>query len=298
VVADQGSRTFAAVFNTIGTHSFHIFETVNIRLVCAPSDIRVHDGNLSEIPVAARDLVFDPLRQMLYTTSNFGIERFDLASQTLLAPWKVGNDLVGLDITSDGSTLYAVEGLPSAVQGMVRKVDIATGTRTTLTYDLAEEETGGWDLAIASNGKALLSANSEGLGLVPLRELNLSTGVFAERRHVHPKTRVYRGGDRSLVYFTVPNITTGPISTYDATTDQFPRVAEANAYVGDIAAVNRNGTLIAMELSNGVVVVDREFRAVQNLSRLDGGTAFDPDRDLLFGISSLDNQLIAYDSNT
>src|SRR6266403_2917634 len=57
------------------------------------------------IPVTNhRDLVFDPSRGLLYITTSAGtVQRYNVASQTLLSPLSVGTSLNGADITPDGS---------------------------------------------------------------------------------------------------------------------------------------------------------------------------------------------------
>ena len=107
------------------------------------------------IPIPARrDHVFDPARNLLYITTSVGVvERFDVATQTLLAPWTVGTSLLGADITPDGSALYVAESQVASAQGFVRKVDLATGNVSNLAYDLAFSEAGAWDVEIGSAGK-------------------------------------------------------------------------------------------------------------------------------------------------
>jgi len=58
------------------------------------------------IPVTNhRDLVFDPSRGLLYITTSAGtVQRYNVASQTLLSPLSVGTSLNGADITSDITT--------------------------------------------------------------------------------------------------------------------------------------------------------------------------------------------------
>src|ERR1700733_10071512 len=56
----------------------------------------------SLIVTAYHDLVFDPTRnQLLITTPSGLLQRFDEATQTMLAPYSVGSNLEGADITPD-----------------------------------------------------------------------------------------------------------------------------------------------------------------------------------------------------
>ena len=62
--------------------------------------------------------------------------------------------------------------------------------------------------------------------------------------------------------------------------------------------VNRNGTLMALEVSGGASIFDRSFRSVQNLSNLTGGIVFDPSQDILYWVDPTAGQIDAYDTNT
>jgi DNA-binding beta-propeller fold protein YncE len=81
------------------------------------------------IPVAnGRDHVFDPTRNLLYITTGAGtVQRYDVATQTLLTPLAVGTSLNGADITPDGSALYVADNQTSGTQGFIRKVNLASG---------------------------------------------------------------------------------------------------------------------------------------------------------------------------
>src|SRR5262249_11235361 len=149
------------------------------RLSGSEAGIRVHTNSVSVIPVAnRRDTVFDPSRWLLYITTSDGlIQRWDVNTQTLLAPFKVGASLYGADITPDGQFLYVSEGVRGATQGMIHKVNLDDGSVTNLTYDLSSYEGGTFDVAVANNGKAFFTSNFEGSGPLPFRQIDLNTGT-------------------------------------------------------------------------------------------------------------------------
>src|SRR5262245_12582972 len=77
-----------------------------------------------------RDLVYDPVRDLLYiTTSTGAVQRYDPASNSLLSPIAMpgSSSLAGADITPDGGTLLAADTVPGASTGVVRRIDLATG---------------------------------------------------------------------------------------------------------------------------------------------------------------------------
>jgi hypothetical protein len=87
----------------------------------------------------------------------------------------------------------------------------------------------------AANGKGMVSTGFEGSGWTPFRELNLATDTLTQRSdagsvfgQVRQNTHIHRSSDRSLFFMTESNISSGPIFTYNATTDTFPNRAETN----------------------------------------------------------------------
>src|SRR5215471_4424084 len=93
------------------------------------------------IPITThRDLVFDATRNQLdITTSDGKVQRWDVASQSLLSAYSVGN------------YLYASEGQTSNGQGVLHKLDLATGAVTNLAYSLTSGEVGSYAIALGSN---------------------------------------------------------------------------------------------------------------------------------------------------
>lgn len=261
------------------------------------------------IPVTdRRDLIFDPQRDLLYiTTSDGDLQRYDIDTQTLLNPFNVGNSLNGGDITPDGNALYIAEDQRGATQGFVRKVSLSDGTVTNLTYDLDFGEGGAWDVNIALNGKGFLTTDYEGSGWTPFRELDLTTDTLSIRTdvggsirgEVRQNTSINRSADRSFLFMTESNSSAGPIFTYDGVTDTFPKRARTDTFLSSaLSAVNRDGSLIALELNNGISIFDQNLNAIENLGNVDGGMAFDPVSDILYAANSTTDEIIAFNTDT
>src|SRR5262249_52597094 len=117
---------------------------------------------------------------------------------------------------------------------------------------------------------------------------------------------VRRGADRSLLFLTESNISSGPILTYDPATDSFPQSTNTNAYYDNAAlAVNRDGSLIATQLGYGpafyygVSIMDKNFPSLRTLgTNFNGGLTFDPARDLFYVVDAAADQIVAFDTNT
>jgi sugar lactone lactonase YvrE len=298
IPSDHGTHTFSAALLTGGTFSLTATDDAD-GLSGSQTNIQVHTGPTSVIPVTnRRDLVYDGGRGTLYITTADGlVQRYDVAHQTLLAPWLVGASLNGGDITPDGQYLYTTEGVHGATQGMLHKVSLTDGTVTNVTYNLTSFEGGTWEIIIANNGKAMFDSQTQ---FGPLNELNLATGAISSRQTVSGSARIERGADRSMLFFSVGGSSAGPIATYDPASDTFGPTVNTQQELGNApTAVSRDGTLIAMEVGGAVSIMDRNFHAVRVIGgNFNGGLAFDPSRDLLYAVDAAARQVVAFDSNT
>src|SRR5262249_29029313 len=207
--------------------------------------------------------------------------------------------LNGADISPDGSALYVTEQQTAGSQGLIHKVNLASGSVTQVSYNLAGGEGGSWDIAIGSNGKGLVDGTSA--GWTPLRQLDLSTDNLSVRTDdpgsgggglVGANTLIHRTADRTLMLVTEAGLPAGPMFTYNAVTDTFgPSLNTGIDLSNALSAVSRNGNLIALEYNGSVVIPDRLFNAVTSLPNQDGGVVFDPLQDVLYAVSSATNQI-------
>jgi hypothetical protein len=260
------------------------------------------------IPVSnPRDLVFDATRNQLdITTAGGQVQRWNVASQALLPATNVGTSLFGADITPDGASLYAADGQVSNGQAVVHQVNLANGTVSGLPYGVSGAEAGSFAIALGGNGKALFDGQSSGPGGVPLRQIDLTSGTLSTRTDdpgsvggglVRPDTMIYRGADRSLFFFTEPGNPSGPIFDYDATAGTWSKAVNTGAPLDNApAAVNRNGTLIALEVGGNLTVMDRTLSPVKTLTGVTGALEFDPASDLLYVANG--SAVTAYNTGT
>jgi hypothetical protein len=309
--ADHGTHVFAATLNTFGVWSINVTDR-NTGFTVSQGNIIAHpSGNdLAAIPVPDhKDLVFDPTRNVLYITTGHGtVERYDVATQTLLAPFQVGVSLLGADLTPDGRFLYVADAQRGATQGSFHKIDLSTGVVTDLNYN---QTSASWDVAIGANGKALADLRSESAGTVPLYQINLATDALTARSddpgagpsgQVAPDTLITRGAGGGLFFFTQSGLASGPIFDYSAPLDTFSQTAVNTNLLLDnrLSAVNRNGTLVAVEGATGAASVLNPvgLGRVKELGGIDGGVAFDPTKDVLYGVNAGAGQVVAFDTNT
>jgi hypothetical protein len=112
-----------------------------------------------------RDMVFDFSGQHLYISTSTGlVKTFNLATLTFGSSYNLGGSLNGLDIARDNSFLLVAQNSYGVSQGTFQRVNLASGMITNINYTRAFQETGAWDVAIGSNGLALVTTQIGGSG--------------------------------------------------------------------------------------------------------------------------------------
>ena len=186
-----------------------------------------------------RDLVFDFAGQNLYISNSTGIvQTFNLSTLTFGTSYDLGGSLNGLDIARDNSFLLVAQNATGATQGTFHRVDLATGSITNINYTRAFGETGAWDVAIGSNGLALVTTQFGGSGWVPLRQIDLATNVITIRSDVPgfggtvtQNTHIHRSADGTRLFFMESNISSGPIFTYSAISNTFGPAVNTDTFM-------------------------------------------------------------------
>lgn len=255
-----------------------------------------------------RDLVYDPLRRLLDITSGGSVLQWNPGTQALTTLVNVGGILNGADISPDGSTLYFAQQQAPGAAGLLFALNLNTMQMVPAGYGPVSGEGAPWDIAVASNGKALFDAISTGTSPVPLRQLTLNSNAVTIRTddpgsagggRIQPNTLIHRSADRSLLLVTEPNNPAGPFFTYNAAANAFgPRINLGVNLTNLMSAVNRNGTLMAFDTGNQVLVMDNNFGIRNQLGGLDGGVIFDPNQDVMYAVWPSGDQIVAFDTNT
>ncbi|HKP05162.1 MAG TPA: hypothetical protein VJU77_17565 [Chthoniobacterales bacterium] len=254
-----------------------------------------------------RDMVFDSTGQKLYITNSTGIvQTFDLATLTFGTSYNLGGSLNGLDIARDNSFLLVAQNTATASQGTFHKVALPAGTVTNINYPLAFGEAGAWDVAIGSNGLALATTRYAGSGDVPLRQIELATNAISIRSDapgglVTAGTAIHRSGDGTRFFFMEGGVSSGPVFTYNATTNTFGLKANTGISLDSASgAVNFNGSLIGLRVFNYPASLNTapDFGYIHTFNGLDGGVAFNAMSEIFYGVNSGTDQIIAYGSQT
>jgi hypothetical protein len=258
-----------------------------------------------------RDLVFDFAGQNLYISNSTGIvQTFNLSTLTFGTSYNLSGSLNGLDIARDNSFLLVAQNATAASEGTFHKVDLATGSITNINYPRASGETGAWDVAICSNGLALVTTRFSGSGLVPLRQIDLATNIITIRPdapgsgfggRVQQDTQIHRSSNGTRLFFMEANISSGPIFTYSATSNTFGPSVYTEVFMDTASgALNRNGSLVGFVGFSlpGSLNTAPDFNLVRSFNGIDGGVAFDAMSNTFYGVNSTTDQVVAYNTQT
>ena len=254
-----------------------------------------------------RDMVFDFAGRNLYISTSTGlIKTFHLSTLTFGTSYDLGGSLNGIDIARDDSFLLTAQNNVGISEGTFHRVNVATGAVTNINYTREFGEAGAWDVAIASNGLALVTTLYGGSGFTPLRQIDLATNAITIRSDIPygnltAPTQIHRSADGTRLFLMVGNSSAGEVLIYSAPTDMFGQSFNTNAYLDNASgAVNRNGSLIGFRTYGSPASLNTApgFSYLHTFNGIDGGVAFDAVRDILYGVNSQTDQIIAYSTTT
>ena len=255
-----GTRNLIAQY--AGASSFHN-TSASIPLTIEPGtltlDLHAEPASppVQMLPMSGhRDLILDSTRGHLLIVMDSGqVQRYDIATRQFLASWPVGTSPRRGDITADGAFLYLTDAPTAGGQGVIHRLDLETGAVTDLFYPLIAGETGGWDIAIASDGIALFNGSSDSLESAPLRRIDLATGAISVNPPVGPHgedemwswstacSSIFRGADRSLIAFSGSG-GMHRVLAYDARTHAFVFSHNLSGSHGLHASISADGSRI------------------------------------------------------
>jgi len=154
----------------------------------------------------------------------------------------------------------------------------------------------------SSEGIALVTGSYSGSGWVPLHVLDTSTDTITVRPDVlgestiNDDVRVIRSYDRTTLWL-VNNSSNGWIAVYDSPSDTFTVEKEYNKYLNQSPiALNRDGSMAAIQLNEHCWIVDSDFNMVMGLDDSRMGAEFDPSSDLYYQFHREWSTLFAYDT--
>ena len=233
---------------------------------------------------SAGGAIYDAARHQVYVPTGAGsILRYDLSTQTLLAPWTaVGGDLRGGDITPDGSAIYVADANWTAGSSMVHKVTIATGALKHLPYTLDYDDTAS-SVAISKDGKAWIGHNGQ---WGDIRVIDIATDKYGTPGPNFYGAPVARGKDRSIITASDRGVSTASGGLYDANTHTWQ--TGPGTYP---VAVSPTGSEIAL----GDGYIDKQFNLLRTVPGYKEPLGYDPDGTIVYLFDAENHRVTAVD---
>ena len=228
------------------------------------------------VPAQQRqDMVHDDARDVVYITSGSGVLRYDVASETFLSPIVLGGNLVGIDLSPDGTTLVVADSTSTDTQMSVYLV--AVDQLSSLRYEAVRKvsvgknspyEGGAHAVAFGSDGGIRVSSRYLGSGTVPLRRLNPLTSTWATVASVGQSAMLSASGDSDTIAFAEANNSGGPWGLIDIPTGMIVRrytdLGGRSAFNYEIAT-DWFGSQFAVQSSAATNVFNEEYELITTI---------------------------------
>lgn len=258
------------------------------------------------------DVAYDTTRGILYISGDTSLRRYDMKSQTFLAPIELGGKTMGMDISPDGKTLAVANAVRGASQNYVDLVNLNTGASSRVGFNLDFYEGGTYTVAYDNQGKLLVSSLFQGSGWTPVRKYDPLTGTSINLGTVAAggpgSAMLTASADRSVIGVAESNISDGRWGIYQAgdTTyvsqhQYYDPVTGGTGWFNFEIGVSRDGSQFAIPTYGGTFVGDANS-VVPTIGQYAGispiGVAYSPLSDVVFFPFADANYIGAYDTET
>jgi uncharacterized repeat protein (TIGR01451 family) len=271
--------------------------TLDTNVVLTATDGNGHYGNSNPfnlfgagstfIAAASRvDMVQDSTRGLLYITDGNQVLRYNLNSETFLAPYVFGTNLCGIDISPDNNTLVVADTAAyNNTNVWVYVVDLPSGAVRQADFPRAAYEGGTYAVAFGNDGAAVITSTFLGSGWVPMRRYDPVSGnmtVVANPRH---DSMVSASGDGRIIGVAEADISNGPLDRYNVASQTITGSVDDGWFNFEVG-VNRNGSQFAVPTYYGTFIYDTNLQQTGLLGTYatEGpiGLAYDAEADLAF----------------
>ncbi len=113
-------------------------------------------------------MVHDPHRDLVYLSAGANVLRYSMASKTYLAPYVLGGNLRGLDVSADGKWLVVADHDGTTASNWVHVVNLETDQTRKVSFPRAVDESHTEFAVFGSDGRAVISSSNR------LRSLNVT----------------------------------------------------------------------------------------------------------------------------
>jgi hypothetical protein len=257
------------------------------------------------VPAANRvDMAHDARRGLIYITDGGDVLRYQISSASFLAPISLGGQLMGIDLSPDGSTLAVADSTSDANNVWVNLVALDTLAVSRPTFPKALYEAGTFAVAFGADGGLLITSRFGGSGWVPMRRLDLATNQsMTMASGVRQDTMVSASGDLETIAFAESNISDGRWGLYDVPTGQLVNrqgYTDGTAWFNFEIATNATGTQFAIPTYDGAKIYDGAYTNVGSIGQYAGalpiGVAYHPVESLIYFPWSQTKEVRVYNS--
>ena len=276
----------------------HGFSSLNIRgfvrrsamallLLCMPFAVTAARAEGKFVAAANRvDVAYDDARGLLYISNGSQVLRYQLGTQTFLTPVSLGGQLLGMDISPDGTTLAVADASFSGTNNWVHLVNLDSLADNQVDFPLASGEGGTFAVAYDKKGKLLVSSQYQGSGWVPLRLYDPVHGKTSTVASVRQNSMLSASADGRVVALEESNISSGPFGRYKVKDGSFVENSGTDWFTYEIG-VSRNENFYAVPTYGGTYVADKDLNFTGTIvGEYAGGqpvgVAFHPEKNLVY----------------
>jgi Ca2+-binding RTX toxin-like protein len=260
------------------------------------------------------DVLLSADGHLAYVSSGDGkVSAYNVATGGLVGQWQVGTSLAGMDLSSDGRYLVALESETVDSGGsftvIVHRLDTLTGAVENISGALPGSGRSLFDIGYLGDGKVLITEDPPGSGVLPMLTMDLRTGVVAYTTQMYGEGgAISAAADHSNLLVAPGNVSTAPLLIW---TPAGP-VAQADAYSHGASGFNQgvqaysvSAGLVAQYLYSEVGVFDQDLNFKFDLIKLNpelqnkvGGLAFSADGSMLYVLDSAADQVVEFSTTT
>ena len=230
-----------------------------------------------------RDVVLSPDGATAYVSNSEGwVTALDVATGDLLGRWKVGVQLGGMDVSSDGRYLVVTEGKVEAAAGdqwsytgtiSVHLLDTTTGSIKDFTTPVSGYDRGFYDAAFTDDGKVIFTQTFAGSGWEPLTTLDLTTGVFTTSGSYAQDGVLSSANGGGLILLGPQNISDAPLFIYSSSVDNITVSRggyrdNISGFNGGYQSISNDGRLVAQSLYGSLYIFDGGLNLIADLGVL------------------------------
>ena len=232
------------------------------------------------------DMVHDPIRNILYITSGAEVLRYKLDTKEFIAPFQLGGNLKGIDLSPDANTLAVADNSATGIF----LVNLPTGEARKILFTSTYYEGGAFSVAFGNDGNILVATSFNGSGWVPLRKYNPRTGeTITLLTSICQDTMLNSSADGQIVGFAESNVSDGRWGRYrvsDGSIVERTGYSDGTSWSNYEIGTNRNGTQFAIPTYDGTFIYNSGFLKIATIGRYAGpqpvGVAYDPYEDIVY----------------